>query len=119
MKKILTTILMTLLCTTSAWADLRDDITDSVEELIPSVETQTSDLDYVAVAEVVQFWIFAFVGIISVAYMLWIGAKLLWAPGNTEEITTSLKSLGYVVAGLALIPFAYFIIQFIINIRIN
>jgi threonine/homoserine/homoserine lactone efflux protein len=45
----------------------------------------------------VQFWIFALVGIIAVIYIIWIGAKLLWAPGNVEEVSTAMKSLGYIV----------------------
>lgn len=118
MKKILLTSLLFLTTISPLWADLRDQITKGVEDVIPNVQTQTSNLDYVAVAKEVQYWIFALIGLIAVAYILWIGAKLLWAPGNTEEITTSLKSLAYVAAGLALIPFAYFIIQFIINLRI-
>jgi hypothetical protein len=118
MKKILLILSLGFIIITSVFADLRDNVTGAVEDVIPNVQTGKANLDYVAVAKEVQFWIFAFIGIIAVAYILWIGAKLLWAPGNTEEITTSLKSLGYVVAGLALIPFAYFIIQFIINLRL-
>jgi hypothetical protein len=100
------------------WASLQDDINQGVQETIPNVKTSTKNINYVSIAQEMKFWLFAFVGIIAVAYIIYIGAKLLWAPGNTEEITTSLKSLGYVVVGLALIPFAYFIVQFIVNMRI-
>jgi len=53
-----------------------------------------------------------------VIYIVWTGAKLIWAPGNTEEITTAMKSLGYIIIGLAIIPFAWFIVSFIIHFRI-
>lgn len=66
----------------------------------------------------IQFWIFVFIGIIAVAYIIYIGAKLLWAPGNTEEMTTAIKSIAYVVLGLAIIPFAYFLVQLIAHIRL-
>jgi threonine/homoserine/homoserine lactone efflux protein len=51
----------------------------------------------VDVAQEIQFWIFVFVGIIAVAYIIYIGAKLLWAPGSTEEMTSAIKSLVYVI----------------------
>lgn len=51
-------------------------------------------------------------------YIIYIGAQLLWAPGSMEEMTKAMKSLTYVIIGLALIPFAYFLINFIINIRL-
>jgi hypothetical protein len=56
--------------------------------------------------------------VIAVAYIIYIGAKLLWAPGNMEEMTSAIKSIVYIVIGLALIPFAYFIVQLIVNIRL-
>lgn len=86
--------------------------------MIPNVAVDTTNINYVSIAQEIKFWLFAFIGIIAVAYIIYIGAKLLWAPGSTEEITTSLKSLLYVVVGLALIPFALFIVQFIVNLRI-
>lgn len=92
-------------------------MTDTVEDLIPRVESN-NDIDYVDIGREIQFWLFVFVGIIAVAYIIYIGAKLLWAPGNTEELTTAMKSLVYIVLGLALIPLAYFIVQLIVNIRL-
>ena len=59
-----------------------------------------------------------FVGLIAVIYIIAIGAKLLWAPGSMEELTKAMTSLAYVVLGLAIIPFAYFLIQFLISIRL-
>ncbi len=101
------------------FADLQNSLTGAVEETMPQVNTtQTKNIDYASLAREIQFWIFIFIGVISVAYILYIGAKLLWAPGSTEEITVAMKSLAYIIVGLALIPFAYFIIQFLINIRL-
>lgn len=97
--------------------DLQNDLTDTVQELIPDVESD-NEIDYVNVAKEIQFWVFVFVGIIAVAYIIYIGAKLIWAPGNMEEMTSAMKSIVYIVIGLALIPFAYFIVQLIVNIRL-
>ena len=96
---------------------LQQDLTDTVERLIPTVRSDNR-VDYVNIAREVQFWLFVFVGIIAVSYMIYIGAKLLWAPGNTEEMTSAMKSMGYIIIWLALIPFAYFIVQLIANIRL-
>ena len=98
--------------------DLQTSLTGHIQEVIPQAGSPKQNLNYVDIAKEIQFWLFAFIGIIAVAYIIYIGAKLLWAPGSTEEITTALKSLTYVVIGLALIPFAYFIINFIIKIRL-
>lgn len=96
---------------------LQRDLTNTVERLIPTVQSDNR-VDYVNIAREIQFWLFVFVGIIAVAYIIYIGAKLLWAPGNTEEMTSAMKSIAYIVIGLALIPFAYFIVQLIANIRL-
>ncbi len=96
---------------------LQGNLVDSVDELIPTVQSN-NQIDYVDVAREVQFWIFVFVGVIAVAYIIYIGAKLLWAPGNMEEMTSAIKSIVYIVIGLAIIPFAYFIVQLIVNIRL-
>jgi hypothetical protein len=58
------------------------------------------------------------VGIIAVACMMYIGAKLLWAQGNMEELYAATKSMVYIIIGLALIPLAYFLVQLIVNIRL-
>lgn len=96
---------------------LQRDLTTTVERLIPTVQSDNR-VDYVNIAREVQFWLFVFVGLIAVSYIIYIGAKLLWAPGNTEEMTSAIKSITYIVIGLALIPFAYFIVQLIANIRL-
>lgn len=96
---------------------LQQYLTNSVESTIPVVRSN-SRIDYVDIAQEIQFWIFVFVGIIAVVYIIYIGAKLLWAPGNAEEMSSALKSMVYVILWLALIPFAYFIIQLIVNIRV-
>lgn len=115
-QKILTYCLIFLPCISFA-AGLQGNLTDTVQTLIPTVQSNNR-LDYVNVAREVQFWLFVFVGLIAVAYIIYIGAKLLWAPGNMEEMTSALKSIVYIVIGLALIPFAYFIVQLIVNIRL-
>ncbi len=96
----------------------QQDLTGRIQVLIPNAASTKQDLNYVDIAKEIQYWIFVFIGIIAVAYIIYIGAKLLWAPGSTEEMTAALKSLVYVVIWLALIPFAYFIIDFIKNIRL-
>lgn len=98
-------------------ANLQNTLTGTVQDLIPQVQSD-NQVDYVNIAREAQFWIFVFVGIIAVAYIIYIGAKLLWAPGNMEEMTSALKSLAYIILGLAIIPFAYFIVQLIVNIRL-
>lgn len=116
---------MTLFCTWMCFSsvifaegDLQGSLTDKIQAIIPTAGSTKKSLNYVDIAKEIQFWIFAFIGIIAVAYIIYIGAKLLWAPGNTEEMTAALKSLTYVVVWLALIPFAYFIIDFIKHIRL-
>lgn len=118
MKTILATISVLLLTAVYAASDLQWALVEGPKEVIPNVTVDTTNINYVSIAQEIKFWLFAFIGIIAVAYIVYIGAKLLWAPGSTEEITSSLKSLLYVVVGLALIPFALFIVQFIVNIRI-
>lgn len=82
---------------------LRNTITSGVTEVIPGVLSANKNFSYAQIAKQVQFWIFVFIGLIAVAYIIYIGAKLLWAPGSMEEMTKSLVSLAYVVVGLALI----------------
>lgn len=77
-------------------ANLQDTLTGSVQDLIPHVQSD-NQVDYVNIAREAQFWIFVFVGIIAVAYIIYIGAKLLWAPGNMEEMTSAMKSLAYII----------------------
>ncbi len=79
------------------YADLQEDVTGRVQEIIPKAGSPDQDLNYIDIAKTAQFWVFVFIGIIAVAYIIYIGAKLLWAPGSTEEMTTALKSLAYVV----------------------
>ena len=112
---IICSILLTSFTANVYW--LQQDLTNTVERLIPTVRSDNR-VDYVNIAREVQFWLFVFVGIIAVSYMIYIGAKLLWAPGNTEEMTSAMKSMGYIIIWLALIPFAYFIVQLIANIRL-
>ncbi len=95
-RKIFLLACVTFLPLYSLAADLQNDITDTVQELIPDVESD-NELDYVSLAEFFQFWIFVFVGIIAVIYIIYIGAKLLWAPGNMEQMTSAMKSLIYVI----------------------
>lgn len=75
---------------------LQQYLTTSVESTIPTVRSN-SRINYLDIAQEIQFWIFVFVGIIAVTYIIYIGAKLLWAPGNTEEMTSALKSMVYVI----------------------
>ena len=84
---------------------------------MPQVKTDTSAISYVSVAETIKYWIFAFIGIIAVSYIIAVGAKLLWAPGTEEDTTNAIKSIAYVAVGLAIIPMAYFIVEFIINLQ--
>lgn len=100
-----------------AQTGLQGDLNSTVQELVPQVQSD-NNINYVSLSREAQFWIFVFIGIIAVAYIIYIGAKLLWAPGNMEELTSATKSLLYIVLGLALIPFAYFIVQLIANIRL-
>jgi hypothetical protein len=134
MKKILSIILLCFLRLTqglslsmallfipqSIFADLQDDVNSAIGETISGVQTAgTRDIDYVDVAHEVQFWVFVVIGLIAVGYIVYIGARLIWAPGNMEELSSSVKALAYVVLGLAIIPFAYFLVQFIVSLRLN
>ncbi len=118
MKTLLILIFVTI---SSFWwvfaADLRNDLVETVQELIPSVDTE-DEIDYVDLAKEAQFWLFAFVGVIAVAYIIYLGAKLIWAPGNAEEFSAAMKSLLYIIIGLALMPLAYAIVKIIVNVRI-
>lgn len=103
MKKILLSFLVLFLSSIGSFSlsfaegDLQGDLTGRIQEVIPQVGAPNQDLNYVDIAEEIQFWVFVFIGVIAVAYIIYIGAKLLWAPGNTEQITTALKSLAYIV----------------------
>jgi len=103
--------------TSLAATGLQSDLNGTVQELIPVVQSN-NQVNYVNIAREVQFWLFVFVGIIAVACMIYIGAKLLWAQGNMEELYSATKSMVYIIIGLALIPLAYFIVQLIVNIRL-
>ena len=81
---------------TALAARLQQELTSTVQKFVPTVRSNNR-IDYVDVAQEIQFWIFMFVGIIAVAYIIYIGAKLLWAPGNVEEMSSALKSLVYIV----------------------
>lgn len=104
--------------TYAADANLQNNLTGAVSELVPEVRTVKRTMSYADIAKEIQRWIFLFIGIIAVGYIIYIGAQLLWAPGNMEEMKSAMKSLMYVIVGLALIPFAYFLVNFIINIRL-
>lgn len=104
--------------TSFAASNLHGDLNNVVEEIIPNANPVSQSISYARIAKTIQFWLFVFVGIIAVGYIIFIGARLLWAPGSVEEVTSALKSLAYVVVGLALMPFAYFLVNFIINIRL-
>jgi len=64
-----------------------------VQQIIPKADAGTGDVDYVSIAKEIQFWVFALVGVIAMIYIIWAGAKLLWAPGNMEQVSTAMKSL--------------------------
>ena len=117
-KKILLLFLLVSGVYIYAESNLHNEINNGVAELVPTANKVNQKIDYAKIAKEIQVWIFFFVGLIAVCYIVYIGAKLLWAPGSSEEMTKSLVSLSYVVIGLALMPFAYFLINFIINIRI-
>lgn len=120
MQKIYISIANILLFAKSLYAETisRTDLTDAVQTIIPNASPNSGSINYVSIAKEVQYWIFALVGVIAVIYIIWIGAKLIWAPGNTEEVSKAMKSLGYIIIGLAIMPFAYFIVSFIINFSI-
>jgi hypothetical protein len=98
--------------------NLQWQLNNAVEELIPQVNSVRHSIWYTEVAKEIQFWLFIFVGVIAVGYIIYIGAQLLWSPWNMEEMSKALKSMMYIVIGLAIIPFAYFLIKLIISIRL-
>ncbi len=71
----------------------RNGLTNTIQKIIPGASPGSGNINYVSIAQEIQYWIFALVGIIAVIYIVWVGAKLLWAPGNTEEVTTAMKSI--------------------------
>ncbi|MEI6711011.1 MAG: hypothetical protein WCK88_01905 [bacterium] len=64
-----------------------------VQKIIPNASASSGQINYTSIAQQIQYWIFALVGVIAVIYIIWAGAKLLWAPGNVEEVSTAMKSL--------------------------
>ena len=100
-----------------AESGLQENLNGAVQEMVPNVESDRK-VDYVNIGKEVQNWIFMLIGIIAVAYLVYVGAKMLWAPGSIEEMHSSVHSLIYIIIGLALIPFAYVLIQLIVNIRL-
>ncbi|MFA6080480.1 MAG: pilin [Candidatus Gracilibacteria bacterium] len=97
----------------------KEELTQVVQKIIPDASSGSHAISYTSIAQEIQYWIFALVGVIAIIYIIWAGAKLLWAPGNMEEVSTAMKSLGYIIIGLALIPFAYFIVSFLSSLNIN
>ena len=101
LSKILGCMLLLTISSTFLYAQApiisQTGLTGTVQKIIPNASTVTNTIDYVSIAKEIQYWIFALVGIIAFAYIVWIGAKLLWAPGNMEEVSTAMKSLGYIV----------------------
>lgn len=65
---------------------LRDNLTNVVKVIIPDASSGSKKISYASIAEEIQKWMFVLVGIIAVIYIVWAGAKLLWSPGNTEEV---------------------------------
>lgn len=120
MLKIYISLAHILLFAKSIYAETitREGLTDVVWAIIPNASPNSGNINYVSIAKEVQYWIFALVGVIAVIYIIWVGAKLIWAPGNTEEVSKAMKSLGYIIIGLAIMPFAYLIVSFIINFSI-
>lgn len=88
MRKMYLILGIILTLSTSLYAEIsRTGLTNIVQEIIPDASPNSgSSINYISIAKQVQYWIFALVGIIAVVYIVWAGAKLLWAPGNTEEI---------------------------------
>ncbi len=78
---------------THAASTSRNGLTNIIQKIIPGASPGSGNINYVSIAQEIQYWIFALVGIIAVIYIVWVGAKLLWAPGNTEEVTTAMKSI--------------------------
>lgn len=73
-------------------------LTTLVQKVIPKAGgTGTGTVNYISIAKEIQYWIFGLVGFIAVVYIIWVGAKLLWAPGNMEEVSSAMKSLGYIL----------------------
>lgn len=81
-----------LLCNKSS-AISKEELTQVVQKIIPKASPGSGFIDYVSVAREIQDWIFALVGVVAFIYIVWVGAKLLWAPGNMEEVSTAMKSL--------------------------
>jgi hypothetical protein len=88
MRKIYIIIASILTLGVSLYADTtsRETLTNVVQTIIPDASPNSGSINYTSIAKQVQYWIFAFVGVIAVLYIIWVGAKLIWAPGNTEEI---------------------------------
>lgn len=96
---------------------LKEELVQAVQEVVPKVQS-SNKIDYVKIAKEAQRWVFAFVGITTMVCLIIIGAKMFHADGNSEELKSSMMGIFYIIIGLALIPFAYFIIRLISQIRI-
>lgn len=87
---------LTLMGTTLSYAASgasQSGLTNVVQKIIPNASASSGQINYTSIAQEIQYWIFALVGVIAVIYIIWAGAKLLWAPGNVEEVSTAMKSL--------------------------
>lgn len=62
-------------------------------DVIEEANSGSQNFDYGSLAQEIQRWIFGLVGIIAIVYIVWIGGKLLFAPGNMEEMSGAMKSL--------------------------
>jgi len=87
------TLLSSGLFYNEASAISKAELTQIVKKIIPKASPGSGTINYVSVAQEIQDWIFTLVGVIAVVYIVWVGAKLLWAPGNMEEVSTAMKSL--------------------------
>ena len=49
----------------------RSELTQIVQNIIPGASPGSGTINYVSVAQEIQYWIFALVGVLSIIYIVW------------------------------------------------
>lgn len=96
---------------------LENQLIQAVQEVVPKVES-SNKINYKKIGKEVQRWVFAFVGIVTMICIIIVGVQMLYAEWNTEQMKAAMNGIFYIIVGLAVIPFAYFIIKLISSIRL-
>ncbi|MCL5069380.1 MAG: pilin [Actinobacteria bacterium] len=96
---------------TKAWGDC-------VKNPIPNGNNAEGAATFACLQPLIQNIInvlFFFSAIVAVFFIVLGGIKLITSQGDKEKVASGQKTLTFAIAGLLLIAFAYFILNFVLN----